>query len=132
MVLNLRVMAPNRIVWNSEVWEIISSTNSGQVGILPNHAPLLTALDMGVSKIRHDGQWSSMALMGGFAMIDNNQVTILVNEAERATEIDPDEARISFQTAQADLAKAEGKKRVIEANSAFKRAKARLEASTAA
>ena len=32
-----------------------------------------------------------MALMGGFAMIDNNQVTILVNEAERATEIDPDE-----------------------------------------
>lgn len=132
MVLNLRVMAPNRIVWNSEVWEIISSTNSGQIGILPNHAPLLTALDMGVSKIRHDGQWSSMALMGGFAMIDNNQVTILVNEAERATEIDPDEARRSFQMAQADLAKAEGKKRVIEANSAFKRAKARLEASTAA
>nr|YP_009425993.1 ATP synthase CF1 epsilon subunit [Deparia viridifrons]ASU94694.1 ATP synthase CF1 epsilon subunit [Deparia viridifrons] len=132
MVLNLRVMAPNRIVWNSEVWEIISSTNSGQIGILPNHAPLLTALDMGVSKIRHDGQWSSMALMGGFAMIDNNRVTILVNEAERATEIDPEEARRTFQTAQADSAKAEGKKRVIEANSAFKRAKARLEASTAA
>nr|QHB78931.1 ATP synthase CF1 epsilon subunit [Diplazium poiense] len=132
MVLNLRVMAPNRIVWNSEVWEIASSTNSGQVGILPNHAPLLTALDMGVSKIRHDGQWSSMALMGGFAMIDNNQITILVNEAERATEIDPDEARRIFKMAQADLAKAEGKKRVIEANSALKRAKARLEASTAA
>nr|YP_009425905.1 ATP synthase CF1 epsilon subunit [Deparia pycnosora]ASU94606.1 ATP synthase CF1 epsilon subunit [Deparia pycnosora] len=132
MVLNLRVMAPNRIVWNSEVWEIISSTNSGQIGILPNHAPLLTALDMGVSKIRHDGQWSSMALMGGFAMIDNNRVTILVNEAERATEIDPEEARRTFQTAQADSAKAEGKKRVIEANSSFKRAKARLEASTAA
>ena len=125
-------MAPNRIVWNSEVQEIILSTNSGRIGILPNHAPLLTALDMGVSIIRHDGQWSSMALMGGFAMIDNNQVTILVNEAERATEIDPDEARRSFQMAQADLAKAEGKKRVIEANSAFKRAKARLEASTAA
>nr|QHB78967.1 ATP synthase CF1 epsilon subunit [Diplazium procumbens] len=132
MVLNLRVMAPNRIVWNSEVWEIVSSTNSGQVGILPNHAPLLTALDMGVSKIRHDGQWSSMALMGGFAMIDNNQITILVNEAERATEIDPDEARRTFKMAQANSAEAEGKKRVIEANSALKRAKARLEASTAA
>lgn len=128
MVSNLRVMAPNRIVWNSEVWEIVSSTNSGQIGILPNHAPLLTALDMGVPRIRHDGQWSTMALMGGFAMIDNNQVTILVNEAERATEIDPDEARKSFQTAQANSAKAEGKKRVIEANLAFKRAKARLEA----
>ena len=56
MVLNLRVMAPNRMVWNSEVWEIVSSTNSGQIGILSNHAPLLTALDMGVLKIRHDGQ----------------------------------------------------------------------------
>lgn len=128
MVLNLRVMAPNRIVWNSEVLEIILSTNSGQVGVLPNHAPLLTALDMGVSKIRHDGQWSAMALMGGFAMIDNNQVTILVNEAERATEINPEEAQEAFQTAQVNLAQAEGKKRIIEANLAFKRAKARLEA----
>lgn len=132
MALNLRVMAPNRIVWNSEVWEIVLSTSSGQIGILPNHAPLLTALDMGVLKIRHDGQWSAMALMGGFAMIDNNQVTILVNEAERATEIDPDEARRTFQAAQADSAKAGGKKRVIEANLAFKRAKARLEASNVA
>nr|YP_009549191.1 ATP synthase CF1 epsilon subunit [Llavea cordifolia]AYW16340.1 ATP synthase CF1 epsilon subunit [Llavea cordifolia] len=126
----LRVMAPNRIVWNSEVWEIVLSTSSGQIGILPNHAPLLTALDMGVSKIRNDEQWSATASMGGFAMIDNNRVTILVNEAERASEIDADEAQKSFRTAQAELAKAEGKKRVIEANSAFKRAKARLEAST--
>nr|YP_010969898.1 ATP synthase CF1 epsilon subunit [Pteris ensiformis]WNR49111.1 ATP synthase CF1 epsilon subunit [Pteris ensiformis] len=130
MGLSLRVMAPNRIVWNSEVWEIVLSTSSGQIGILPNHAPLLTALDMGVSKIRNDGQWSAMALMGGFAMIDNNRVTILVNEAERANEIDPAEARRGFQAAQAELAKAEGKKRIIEANLAFKRAKARLEAST--
>nr|YP_009548584.1 ATP synthase CF1 epsilon subunit [Adiantum aleuticum]AYW15559.1 ATP synthase CF1 epsilon subunit [Adiantum aleuticum] len=132
MVSSLRVMAPNRIVWNSEVWEIVLSTNSGQIGILPNHAPLLTALDMGVSRIRSDGQWSAMALMGGFAMIDNNRVTILVNEAERASEIDPDEARKSFQTAQAELAEAEGRRKVIEANLTFKRAKARLEASTVA
>nr|YP_003934564.1 ATP synthase CF1 epsilon subunit [Myriopteris lindheimeri]ADL29842.1 ATP synthase CF1 epsilon subunit [Myriopteris lindheimeri] len=130
MALSLRVMAPNRIVWNSKVWEIILSTSSGQIGILPNHAPLLTALDMGVSKIRSDEQWSAMASMGGFAMIDNNRVTILVNEAERASEIDLEEAQKSFQTAQAELAKAEGKKRIIEANLAFKRAKARLEAST--
>nr|YP_010341204.1 ATP synthase CF1 epsilon subunit [Adiantum reniforme var. sinense]UNZ94067.1 ATP synthase CF1 epsilon subunit [Adiantum reniforme var. sinense] len=130
MVLRLCVMAPNRIVWNSEVWEIVLSTNSGQIGILPNHAPLLAALDMGVSKIRTDGQWSAMASMGGFAMIDNNRVTILVNEAERASEIDPDEAQRGFQKAQAELAEAEGRRRIIEANLTFKRAKARLEAST--
>nr|YP_009548150.1 ATP synthase CF1 epsilon subunit [Pteris vittata]YP_010328048.1 ATP synthase CF1 epsilon subunit [Ceratopteris thalictroides]AYW14696.1 ATP synthase CF1 epsilon subunit [Ceratopteris cornuta]UJH19112.1 ATP synthase CF1 epsilon subunit [Ceratopteris thalictroides] len=130
MVLSLRVMAPNRIVWNSEVGEIILSTNSGQIGILPNHAPLLTALDMGVSKIRSGGQWSAMASMGGFAMIDNNRVTILVNEAEVSDEIDPVEAQKDYEVAQMELAKAEGRKRKIEANLAFKRAKARLEAST--
>nr|YP_009694161.1 ATP synthase CF1 epsilon subunit [Christensenia aesculifolia]QEI60336.1 ATP synthase CF1 epsilon subunit [Christensenia aesculifolia] len=128
MILNLRVMAPNRIVWNSEVQEIILSTNSGQIGILPNHAPLLTALDIGVIRIRRDGQWSTMALMGGFAMIENNQMTILVNEAETATEIDFEEAQENFKKAQTNLAQAEGKKRTIEANLAFKRAKARLEA----
>nr|YP_010588890.1 ATP synthase CF1 subunit epsilon [Isoetes nigritiana]YP_010588960.1 ATP synthase CF1 subunit epsilon [Isoetes welwitschii]YP_010589030.1 ATP synthase CF1 subunit epsilon [Isoetes schweinfurthii]WAB47649.1 ATP synthase CF1 subunit epsilon [Isoetes nigritiana]WAB47719.1 ATP synthase CF1 subunit epsilon [Isoetes welwitschii]WAB47789.1 ATP synthase CF1 subunit epsilon [Isoetes schweinfurthii] len=128
MILNLRVMAPNRTVRNSEVQEIILSTNSGQIGVLPNHAPLLTALDIGIMKVRLNGQWSTMALMGGFAMMDNNQITILVNEAEEATEIDPEEARETFRKAQTDLARAKGRKQTIEANLASKRAKARLEA----
>nr|YP_010704385.1 ATP synthase CF1 epsilon subunit [Calypogeia suecica]WCP19249.1 ATP synthase CF1 epsilon subunit [Calypogeia suecica]WCP19336.1 ATP synthase CF1 epsilon subunit [Calypogeia suecica] len=121
-------MAPNRIVWNSEIQEIILSTNSGQIGILPNHAPLLTALDIGIVKIRLKEQWSTMALMGGFAMIENNQMTILVNEAEKANEIDLQEAQNTFREAKTNLAQAEGKKQIIEANLAFKRAKARLEA----
>jgi len=128
MTLNLRVMAPNRIVWNSEVQEIISSTNSGRIGILPNHAPLLTALDIGIIKIRLSEKWFTMALMGGFAMIDNNQMTILVNEAEKANEINLQEAQEAFQMARTKLSQAEGRKQVIEANLTLKRAKARLEA----
>jgi len=128
MTLNLRVMAPNRIVWNSEVQEIILSTNSGRIGILPNHASLLTALDIGIIKIRLNEKWSTMALMGGFAMIDNNQMTILVNEAEKANEINLQEAQDAFQMAQSKLSQAEGRKQVIEANLTLKRAKARLEA----
>lgn len=128
MTLNLRVMAPNRIVWNSEVQEIILSTNSGRIGILPNHAPLLTALDIGIMKIRLNEKWSTMALMGGFAMIDNNQMTILVNEAEKANEINLQEAQEAFQMAQSKLSQAEGRKQVIEADLTLKRAKARLEA----
>jgi F-type H+-transporting ATPase subunit epsilon len=121
-------MAPNRIVWNSEVQEVILSTNSGRIGILPNHAPLLTALDIGIIKIRLNGQWSTMALMGGFAMIDNNQMTILVNEVEKANEINFQKAQEIFQIAQDKLAQAEGRKQIIEANLTLKRAKARLEA----
>jgi F-type H+-transporting ATPase subunit epsilon len=127
MTFNLRVMAPNRTVWNSEAQEVILSTNSGQIGILPNHAPLLTALDIGVMKIRIDSQWTAMALMGGFAMIDNNQMTILVNEAEKASDINSEEAQEAFQAAQLSLTEASGRKQVIEANLALKRAKARLE-----
>jgi len=127
MTFNLRVMAPNRTVWNSEAQEVILSTNSGQIGILPNHAPLLTALDIGVMKIRIDSQWTAMALMGGFAMIDNNQMTILVNEAEKASDINSGEAQEAFQAAQLSLTEASGRKQVIEANLALKRAKARLE-----
>lgn len=128
MTLNLRVMAPNRIVWNSEVQEVILSTNSGRIGILPNHAPLLTALDIGIIKIRLNGQWSTMALMGGFAMVDNNQMIILVNEVEKANEINFQKAQETFQMAQDKLAQAEGRKQIIEANLTLKRAKARLEA----
>jgi len=121
-------MAPNRIVWNSEVQEIILSTNSGRIGILPNHAPLLTALDIGIIKIRLNEKWSTMALMGGFAMIDNNQMTILVNEAEKTNEINLQEAQENFQIARTRLSQANGRKQAIEANLTLKRAKARLEA----
>nr|YP_008965118.1 ATP synthase CF1 epsilon chain [Nageia nagi]BAK86644.1 ATP synthase CF1 epsilon chain [Nageia nagi]BAO19802.1 ATP synthase CF1 epsilon chain [Nageia nagi]BCK60657.1 ATP synthase CF1 epsilon chain [Nageia nagi] len=128
MTLNLRVLTPNRVVWDSEVKEIILSTNSGQIGVLPNHASLVTALDIGVMKIRLDAQWSTMALMGGFAKIDNNNVTVLVNNAERGIDIDLQEAREDFRIAKADLARARGKRQAIEADVAIKRARTRLEA----
>jgi F-type H+-transporting ATPase subunit epsilon len=47
MKLNLYVLIPKRIIWDCEVKQIILSTNTGQIGVLPNHAPIKTALDMG-------------------------------------------------------------------------------------
>jgi len=79
-------------------------------------------------KIRLDAQWSTMALMGGFAKIDNNNVTVLVNNAERGLDIDLQEAREDFRIAKADLARARGKRQAIEADVALKRARTRLEA----
>ncbi|KAL0532954.1 hypothetical protein IC582_031108 [Cucumis melo] len=51
MTLNLSVLTPNRIIWDSEVKEIILVTNSGQI-VLPDHAPIATAVDIGILKIR--------------------------------------------------------------------------------
>lgn len=129
MTLNLCVLTPNRSVWNSEVNETVLPTNSGQIGILPNHAPTATAIDIGILRIRLNDQWLTMALMGGFARIGNNEITILVNDAEKGTDIDPQEARQTLEIAEANLRKAEGKRQVIEANLALRRARTRVEAS---
>nr|YP_009661017.1 ATP synthase F0 subunit E [Semenovia gyirongensis]YP_009710196.1 ATP synthase CF1 epsilon subunit [Tetrataenium yunnanense]YP_009710275.1 ATP synthase CF1 epsilon subunit [Heracleum candicans]YP_010161876.1 ATP synthase F0 subunit E [Semenovia thomsonii]YP_010324429.1 ATP synthase CF1 epsilon subunit [Peucedanum angelicoides]YP_010335432.1 CF1 subunit epsilon [Zosima korovinii]YP_010412896.1 ATP synthase CF1 epsilon subunit [Tordyliopsis brunonis]YP_010631399.1 AtpE [Pimpinella thellungia len=127
MTLNLCVLTPNRIVWNSKVNEIILSTNSGQIGVLPNHASVATAVDIGILKIRLDGQWLTMALMGGFARIGNNEITVLVNDAEKGSDIDSQEARQTLEIAEANLRKAEGKRQKIEANLALRRARTRVE-----
>nr|YP_010134599.1 ATP synthase CF1 epsilon subunit [Bupleurum sikangense]QWM94088.1 ATP synthase CF1 epsilon subunit [Bupleurum sikangense] len=127
MTLNLCVLTPNRTVWNSKVNEIILSTNSGQIGVLPDHASIATAVDIGILKIRLDGQWLTMALMGGFARIGNNEITILVNDAEKSSDIDSQEARQTLEIAEANLRKAEGKRQKIEANIALRRARTRVE-----
>nr|YP_010131100.1 ATP synthase CF1 epsilon subunit [Benincasa hispida]QPZ75747.1 ATP synthase CF1 epsilon subunit [Benincasa hispida]QSQ72316.1 CF1 subunit epsilon [Benincasa hispida]UXN84288.1 ATP synthase CF1 epsilon subunit [Benincasa hispida] len=130
MTLNLSVLTPNRIIWDSEVKEIILVTNSGQIGVLPDHAPIATAVDIGILKIRltpNDG-WLTMALMGGFARIGNNEVTILVNDAEKASDIDPQEAQQTLEIAEANLREAQGKRQTIEANLALRRARTRVEA----
>ena len=67
--------------------------------------------------------------MGGFAKINSKQVTVLVNEAEKASDIDPIEAQNRFQKTQLVLNQAVGPKQIIEANLALTRAKARLKAS---
>ncbi|KAI3664696.1 hypothetical protein L1987_88165 [Smallanthus sonchifolius] len=111
-----------------EVKEIILSTNSGQIGVLPNHAPIATAVDIGILRIRLNDQWLTMALMGGFARIGNNEITVLVNDAEKSSDIDPQEAQQTLEIAEAALIKAEGKRQTIEANLALRRARTRVEA----
>ena len=128
MTLKLCVLTPNRIILDSEVKEIILSTNSGQIGILPNHTPIATAVDIGLLRIRINDQWLRVALMGGFARIGNNEIIILGNDAEISTDIDPQEAQEALEIAEANLRKATGKRQLIEANLALRRARTRVEA----
>nr|AUT83489.1 ATP synthase CF1 epsilon subunit [Carex pallescens] len=128
MTLKLCVLTPNRIILDSEVKEIILSTNSGQIGVLPNHTPIATALDIGLLRIHIKDQWLRVALMGGFARIGNNEIIILGNDAEISTDIDPQEAQEALEIAEANLRKAKGKRQLIEANLALRRARTRIEA----
>ncbi|KAK5803428.1 hypothetical protein PVK06_031073 [Gossypium arboreum] len=69
-----------------------------------------------------------MALMGGFARIGNNEIIILVNDTEKGSDNDPQEAQQALEIAEANLKKAEGKRQTIEANLALRRARTRVEA----
>ncbi|KAL0294394.1 UNVERIFIED_CONTAM: ATP synthase epsilon chain, chloroplastic [Sesamum calycinum] len=119
---------PEQAFYLVEVKERILSTNSGQIGVLPNHAPIATAVDIGICRIRLTDQWVTMALMGGFARIGNNEITVLVNDAEKGSDIDAQEAQQTLEIAEANLRKAEGKRQIIEANLALRRARTRVEA----
>ena len=127
MSLQISILTPERPFWTGQAEEIILPTETGEMGVLKNHAPLITGLDVGAMLIRNKDEWSSYAIMGGFALIKQNQVTILANEAESAENIDPEEAKTTFETAKANLENAEGIKDKVEANFAYKRSKARFQ-----
>ncbi len=132
MTLTVRVISPDKTVWDSTAEELILPSTTGQLGILSGHAPLLTGLDTGVMRVRAEKNqnWVAIALLGGFAEVEENEVTILVNGAEKGDSIDLEEARTAFNEAQTRLNQvAEGDKQAqIQANQNYKRARARFQA----
>ena len=132
MALNVKVITPDKTVWDDPVEEIILPSTTGQLGILTGHAPLLTALEVGVLRVRPNKEWKNIALMGGFAEVENNEIKILVNGAELGDNIDRDAAQNQYQEAQSRLEKVENsdnRLEKIQAQNSMKKARARLQAS---
>jgi F-type H+-transporting ATPase subunit epsilon len=130
MTLTVRVIAPDKTVWDASADEVILPSTTGQLGILTGHAPLLTALETGVMRVRADKTWVPIALLGGFAEVDKNEVTILVNGAERGDTIDKDAAKAAYTDAETKFNQMQtgSKQEQIQATQALKRARARLQA----
>ena len=128
MSLNIRVIAPDKIIWDADAEEIILPSSTGQLGILQGHIPLLTALDIGVMRVRINKEWQPIILLGGFAEVDKNHVTILVNGAETVSEIDIAEAQDNLEEATKLLAEAKTNKEKIEATQNLRKAKAKIQA----
>ena len=132
MSLILRVLAPDRNIFDGSTDEVILPSTTGQLGILPGHVSLLTALDIGVLRVRRDNNWSSIALMGGFAEVEANSVTVLVNAAELGSSIDTLTAESEFELARAELDRLESQgvsPERIKAKQSLSMARARLQAS---
>jgi F-type H+-transporting ATPase subunit epsilon len=131
MTLTVRVITPDKIVWDDQVEEVILPSTTGQIGILTNHAPLLSALDIGVMRVRPGKEWKNIAIMGGFAEVDDNEVKILVNGAELGEKIDQNAARAAFAQAEKELdeaSKTGTRQQQIQTTQAMKRARARFQA----
>lgn len=131
MTLSVRVITPGKTVWDDQVEEVILPSTSGQLGILSNHAPLLTALDIGVMRVRPGKDWKNIVVMGGFAEVENNEVKVLVNSAELADSIDKETARQAYTDAQNHLnevTKSGDRKAQLKASKAYRQARARYQA----
>jgi F-type H+-transporting ATPase subunit epsilon len=132
MTLTVRVISPDKTVWDSTAQEVVLPSTTGQLGILSGHAPMLSALDTGVMRVRADNNqnWIAIALSGGFAEVDEDEVTILVNAAEKGEEINLEEARSAFNEAQTRLNQVvQGDRQgQIQATQTYKRTRARFQA----
>jgi F-type H+-transporting ATPase subunit epsilon len=128
MSLNVRVITPDKVVWDANADEIILPSSTGQLGILVDHAPLLTALEIGVMRLKSEEKWISIVLMEGFAEVENNKVTILCNGAEEGRTIDRSLAQAELEKGTLLVDQATTKKEKIEATIELRKSKARLEA----
>jgi F-type H+-transporting ATPase subunit epsilon len=134
MSLTLRVLAPDQSVFDGMAEEVILPSTTGQVGILPGHVTMLAALETGVMRLKEGNEWKAIALMGGFAEVEADEVTVLVNGAELGSSIDATAAESAFETAKQAAEGFEGKSpstEKLKAQQNLQRARAWLQASQA-
>jgi len=124
----LEVITAERVVYSDDVDMVLVPGVEGQLGILPRHAYLLTALAEGELVIRKAGQEDEyIAIGGGFMEVGPDHVTILADSAERAEEIDVARAEAARKRAEALLAEKRDVTALAEAAAALRRSRVRLQ-----
>lgn len=131
MALHIRVITLAKTVWNADAEEVILPSSTGQLGILRGHAPLLTALDIGVMRARIDKEWIRIVLMGGFAEIKDDELTIVVLSAEEGSQIDKETAEKDLEKMTIRFNEAVTSKEKIQATQSLRKARARVQATIA-
>jgi F-type H+-transporting ATPase subunit epsilon len=101
--LHLQVATPERQLVDEQVQQVEIPGKNGYLGILPDHAPLLSELGAGVLNYFSDSQDKLLAIEGGFVEVLNNEVRVLAERAEFGREIDYDEASRQLSEAQQEI-----------------------------
>lgn len=127
-VLNLQIITPEKIALKQEINSLVVPAFQGLMGILPNHAPLVTGLHPGVLKYTIQDSDHFLFVSAGFLEVAKNKVTILADAAEKPQEIDIIRAREAKERAQKRLKKRAKGLDVARARLALRRAIARIQA----
>lgn len=85
--IHLRIATLEKVVFDGPVSSITLPAEAGEIGVLPDHAPLITPLILGEIVARKNGKDFYMAVSSGMAEIQPNRVIVLADQAERAEEI---------------------------------------------
>ena len=125
--ISLRVVTPVRLVLEEQVDELTAPGPLGQLGILPDHAALMTTLEIGQLSYKQSGATSVMTLAGGYAEVLDNVVTVLANAAEFPPEIDVARAEDARARAERALGDSDPVDEEVLARAALQRALTRIE-----
>jgi len=124
--LNLEIVTAERVVYSQEVDVVVAPGTEGELGILPQHAPLMTMLQPGELRVRQSGEEQSVFVSGGFLEVLGDKVTVLADTAERAEEIDTARAEEARKRAQARMAEPRAEVDYARAQAAMFRSLMRL------
>ncbi len=105
MPLNLQIVTAEKTVYNDTVDSVVAPGTSGALGILPQHAPLLSLLKPGELVYRRGNQQEYLAIGGGFIEVLNNTIIVLADSAERTEDIDLERAEKARKSAEERLAR---------------------------
>jgi len=135
MSILCEIVTQERLVYSGQVDTVVVDGSEGRMGILPNHAPLLTTLQISELRVKAGDMEESFALGGGVLEVRPDRVTVLADVAENAAEIDLERATAARERAETYLA--QGPQSVetspeafFEITNALRRANVRLRVST--
>ncbi|MBB6638094.1 F0F1 ATP synthase subunit epsilon [Cohnella thailandensis] len=102
--LRLEIVTPERIVYEQDVNMVIANGVSGQLGVLPNHVPMVTPLKIAPIRVKKGNSEELIAVHGGFMEVRKEKVVILAEAAEQGADIDLSRARQAKERAEQRLA----------------------------
>ena len=124
----MQVITQERVVFDEQVDSIFSKGIDGEFGILKGHIPMMTALDIGVTRAYIGDEEKKFTTMGGILQFKDEECLILTTLAEPGEEIDEARAREALEKAKRNLRNAEARMDAKRAEAAIARAEARLKA----